>query len=79
MQCRRQIPVLCEMYVTYGSSDFMIVAWEELLNGKSGKAKLSARYLYEHLFLAHLHFSDSTEDRFFRLGRLSPAWRHCWT
>ena len=46
-----------------------IVTWEELLNGTSNKAKLSARYLYEHLFLAHLYFSDSTENRFFRLVR----------
>jgi hypothetical protein len=46
--------------------------WEAFLNGSSSREKLVGRYLYEHLFLAHLHFaSDTTLPRpaFFRLVR----------
>ena len=47
-------------------------AWEAFLNGRTPREKLVARYLYEHLFLAHLHFtSEPTSERpaFFRLVR----------
>jgi Fatty acid cis/trans isomerase (CTI) len=46
--------------------------WETFLNGSSPREKLFARYLLEHLFLAHLHFlSDATSPQpvFFRLVR----------
>lgn len=47
-----------------------IRAWEAFLNGDTPREKLMARYIYEHLFLAHLYFT-STSDRpdFFRLVR----------
>jgi len=51
-----------------------IERWEAFLNGKSNKTsdnkiRLVGRYLYEHLFHAHLHF-DGTDDReFYRLVR----------
>src|SRR6186713_964819 len=32
--------------------------WERLLNRSDLKSRLIARYLYEHLFLAHLYFED---------------------
>lgn len=35
-----------------------IARWEARLNGTSNKEKLVARYIYEHLFLAHLHFDE---------------------
>ncbi len=47
-------------------------AWEDFLNGQTPREQLVARYLYEHLFLAHLHFtSDTASPRpaFFRLAR----------
>ncbi|HLN11402.1 MAG TPA: fatty acid cis/trans isomerase, partial [Xanthobacteraceae bacterium] len=45
-------------------------AWEAFLNGRTPREKLMARYLYEHLFLAHLHFTSDTGRRaFFRLVR----------
>jgi hypothetical protein len=45
-------------------------AWEALLNGSTPREQLVARYLYEHLFLAHLHFTSDTEHpAFFRLVR----------
>jgi hypothetical protein len=47
-------------------------AWEALLNGRTPREKLTARYLYEHLFLAHIHFASEAASRrpaFFRLVR----------
>lgn len=32
--------------------------WEELLNQEDNKSQLIARYLYEHLFLGHIYFSE---------------------
>ncbi len=48
-----------------------IRAFEKLLNGRSNKAKLSSRYIYEHLFLAHIYFEDikTKSHSFFRLTR----------
>jgi len=45
-----------------------IATWEAFLNGDSPKSQLVARYLYEHLFLAHIHFGDAPND-WFRLVR----------
>ncbi|MEE4137060.1 MAG: fatty acid cis/trans isomerase [Desulforhopalus sp.] len=33
--------------------------WEEFFNRTEAKFAMTARYLYEHLFLAHLHFAGS--------------------
>ncbi|MFK8080685.1 MAG: fatty acid cis/trans isomerase [Granulosicoccus sp.] len=38
--------------------DSAITRWESRLNGSSNKDKLVARYIYEHLFLASLHFDE---------------------
>jgi Fatty acid cis/trans isomerase (CTI) len=50
-----------------------IERWEQFLNERSPKARLSARYIYEHLFLATLYFDDAEPEagarRFFRLVR----------
>jgi hypothetical protein len=44
-------------------------AFEEFLNGDALRTQLVARYLYEHLFLAHLHLEKDDPRRFFRLIR----------
>ncbi len=47
-------------------------AWEAFLNGRTPREKLMARYLYEHLFLAHIYFTSETASErpaFFRLVR----------
>ncbi len=44
--------------------------WEQLLNQRDIKSRLSSRYIYEHLFLAHLYFK-SQPQQFFRLVRSS--------
>lgn len=50
-----------------------IEQWESFLNQNTLKAKLVARYIYEHLFLAHLYFSDLPAGQYFKLVRsLTP-------
>ena len=49
-------------------ADLKIKKWENFLNKKDAKHVMSARYLYEHLFLAHLHFS-STKREFYTIVR----------
>ncbi len=48
-----------------------IAKWEMFLNGQTPKEQLMSRYLYEHLFLAHLYFEDGPPRLFFRLVRSS--------
>ncbi len=48
-----------------------IATWETLLNGTSDKARLISRYLYEHLFHAHIHFEQTGHSEFYRLVRSS--------
>jgi len=46
-----------------------ILAWETFLNDDSLKTQLAARYIYEHLFLAHMYFPDLDNRRFFKIVR----------
>ena len=50
-----------------------IARWEARLNGDTDKRRLISRYLYEHLFLAHLHFDElaGNGDAWYRLVRSS--------
>jgi len=43
--------------------------WETWLNRGGAREQLVARYLYEHLFIAHLHFSSEKQPHFFELLR----------
>lgn len=36
--------------------------WERYFNDPTLKGRLTARYMYEHLFLAHLYFEDMSRD-----------------
>ena len=45
-----------------------IVQWEIFLNNQEAKYAMTARYLYEHLFLAHIKF-DTPEKVFYELVR----------
>jgi len=52
--------------------------WEAFLNGSSSKpsdnkTRLVSRYLYEHLFQAHLHFEGTADREFYRLVRSTTA------
>ncbi len=46
-----------------------VTQWEAFLNGDSHKEQLMGRYVYEHLFLGHLHFELDPGHRFFRIVR----------
>jgi len=48
-----------------------IIDWEAFFNGKPAKQQLVSRYIYEHLFQAHLHFEDTAAREFYRLVRSS--------
>lgn len=37
--------------------------WESFLNNNNLKNKITARYLYEHLFLAHLYFKENLTNK----------------
>lgn len=51
-----------------------IAQWEALLNFTDERHFLVARWLYEHLYLAHLYFKDiSGKPRFFQLVRSTTA------
>lgn len=45
-----------------------LAVWEELLNRDDPKHAMTARYLYEHLFLAHIRFGTLTNE-FYELVR----------
>jgi hypothetical protein len=47
--------------------------WERYFNGSALKQKLVSRYIYEHLFIGHLHFKGHPEQEFFRLVRSTTA------
>lgn len=46
-----------------------IAAWEDFLNGAGKRERLVSRYIYEHLFIGHLHFEGAPEREFYRLVR----------
>ncbi len=51
-----------------------IKKWEIYLNGDSNKQRLASRYIYEHLFLGHLYFSEigsQNHIKYFNLIRSS--------
>ena len=48
-----------------------IQRWETFLNQPGKREQLVARWLYEHLFMAHLHFTRAGSKHFFRLVRSS--------
>ncbi|HHH45155.1 MAG TPA: isomerase, partial [Gammaproteobacteria bacterium] len=43
--------------------------WERFLNRRSNRQQLVSRYLYEHLYHAHIHFDGSPPGEFYRLVR----------
>lgn len=57
-----------EKIKTPTKEDFLISKFESFFNNKNIKYKVSARYIYEHLFLAHISFDDNSEN-FYELVR----------
>ena len=46
-----------------------IAQWETFFNQSGNREQLVARYLFEHLFAAHLHFPEVTGSQFYELVR----------
>lgn len=52
-----------------GANELQVLReWERFFNGADLKTKVVSRYIYEHLFLAHIHFAQ-VPNHFFRLVR----------
>ena len=62
-------PALQRQQATPDIADSQIREWERFLNGGSPKERIVARYLYEHLFLAHLYFPQRENAGYFNLVR----------
>ena len=62
-----------ELFKPSTAIQLKINQWEKFLNQKSNKQKLVSRYLYEHLFHAHIHFINSGQREFYRLVRSTTA------
>ncbi len=50
-----------------------IAKWETFFNNKDPKHAMTARYLYEHLFLAHIKFGTDTNEYFELLRSTTPS------
>lgn len=46
-----------------------VATWEAFMNAPGAREALVSRWLYEHLFLAHLHFSGGEPGHFFQMVR----------
>ncbi|WP_298189314.1 fatty acid cis/trans isomerase [uncultured Pseudomonas sp.] len=46
-----------------------IAIWEAFMNASGAREALVSRWLFEHLFLAHLHFAEGQQGHFFQLVR----------
>ena len=51
----------------------IINQWEEFFNATSLKQQLVSRYIYEHLFMGHIHFDTLPDREFYRLVRSKTA------
>ena len=49
--------------------ELQVAAWEQLFNQPGPREKLVSRWLYEHLFLAHLYFENISGSHFFEVVR----------
>ncbi|MBV1959417.1 MAG: fatty acid cis/trans isomerase, partial [Pseudomonadales bacterium] len=53
------------------AAKMQIKKWEKFFNSEGRKEQLVNRYLYEHLFVAHLHFDGLPNREFYQLVRSS--------
>jgi len=61
-----------ELTTPKASDAIALLQWETFLNQNDAKHAMTARYLYEHLFLAHLKFGTPTNE-FYELVRSKTA------
>jgi len=48
-----------------------VTQWESFLNQDSLKSQLTARYIYEHIYISHLYFEDLPGNSYFKIVRSS--------
>ncbi len=58
-----------EQFVLSEQAAQIVAEWEDFFNGDSLKQQLVSRYIYEHLFIAHIHFDGLPEREFYRIVR----------
>lgn len=58
--------------LTEASRPDILNEWETFFN-ESLKSRLTARFIYEHAFMAHIHFEGTPDDEFFELVRSRTA------
>ncbi len=56
-------------YAPQDSFQSHINQWESFLNDSSLKQQLASRYIFEHLFFAHIYFDSKAEGGYFKLVR----------
>lgn len=61
------------LQIASGAEAIEIQRWEKFLNQGGKREQLLARWLYEHLFLAHMYFENVSGSQFFELVRSSTA------
>ncbi|MDP1785274.1 MAG: fatty acid cis/trans isomerase, partial [Sulfuricurvum sp.] len=54
-------------------AESQIKKWESFFNGTDPKHVMSGRYLYDHLFLAHIHFEGTPTNEFYEIVRSVTA------
>ena len=54
-------------------AEIEIKKWEQFLNHPDAKHAMTARYLYEHLFLAHLHFKTAPQEFYEIVRSYTPS------
>lgn len=62
-------PVDSEPVLATAAEEAQIAEWEKLLNQPGKREQLVSRWIYEHLFLAHLYFENIKDSHFFELVR----------
>lgn len=62
-------PMSVDAPVEPATAQRQVASWEAFLNGATTKERTVARYLYEHWFVAHLHFADLPAGPFYRVVR----------
>lgn len=62
-------PVAEEALQPTSAEAAQIAEWEALLNANGARASLVNRWLFEHLFIAHLYFVDGEVGHYFQLVR----------
>ena len=62
-------PLDWQPWTATGGEQQQIEQWEAFFNASGAREALVSRWLYEHLFIAHIHFDGGAEGHFFRVVR----------